>query len=354
MIYFLRKCRYLNFMAAKSSNPKLEHKHPDCYPIVLLPILIQSHLPKQVVIGKSVPTELRSVSTQSTPVRSPASRHKYAQGYLLAFSLALVTIVLRFFNVHTHNGIAVASVMVMAFALVLLGKETDDREALFATKQSSGKLATAPQFQMIKTTQWQVVDWQTILAGQVRSPIGVSKAQVGASEPDFAKYLQKYFGTMLKPSYAFSIPNSDLVYSADFCLVLPSGLSFCVEIDEPYVYESGKPHHCIDRGKDRQRDKFFLAGNWVTIRFSEKQIILEPVACCFLIAKTVDRLTGDSTFTSQFKDGTTAPQLDPQWTIAEAQAMANTKYRSSYRPQKGSSQPQQKKVAKPSLAQISM
>jgi hypothetical protein len=336
-------------MAAKSSNPKLEHKHPDCYPIVLLPVLIQSHLPNQVTIEKSVLMESRSA-----PVRSPASRHKYAQGYLLAFSLALVTIVLRFFNVHTHNGIAVASIMVMALSLVLLGKETDDREALLAAKQSTRKLTTAPQFQTIKATQWEVADWQTILAGQVRSPIGLSKAQVGASEPEFAKHLQKYFGSILKPSYAFSIPNSEKVYSADFCLVLPSGLSFCIEIDEPYVYKSGEPHHCTDQGKDEQRDNFFLAGNWVTIRFSEKQVVLQPVACCFLIAKTVDRVTGNSQFTSQFKDGTTAPQLDPTWTISESQAMASTNYRDNYLHQKRSIQPKQVKAGKSTPAQISM
>jgi hypothetical protein len=339
-------------MAAKSSNPKLEQKHLNCYPIVLLPVLIQEHLPKQIAIEKSVSMESRSVPTQSTPARSLVSTDKYSQGYLLAFWMAMVVIVLRFFNVHTHNGIAVASVMVMALALVFLGKQMDSQEAAIVARHQKTVTAT-PQFQTIEVKQWQVADWQTILVERVKPPLGVSTAQVGASEPDFAKYLQKYFGTILKPSYTFSIPNSDLVYSADFCLVLPSGLSFCLEIDEPYVYKTGEPHHCIDQGKDEQRDKFFSAGNWVTIRFSEKQIILEPVACCFLIAKTIDRLTRDSTFTSQFKDGTTAPQLDPKWTIAEAQAMANTKYRSSYRPQKGSSQPQQIKV-KPPLAHISM
>jgi hypothetical protein len=322
-------------MAARSSNSKLEHKHPNYYPIVLLPVLIQAHLPRQIAIKKSVP-----IKPRSAPTRSLAPGHKYSQGYLLAFWLAFVAIVLRFFNVYTHNGVAVASVVVMALALVLLGKEMDDNEVLLAAKQRRTALAL-PQFQTIKVKQWQLADWQTVLSERVKSPIGVSEAQVGASEPDFAKYLQKYFGTILKPSYTFSIPNSDLVYSADFCLVLPSGLSFCIEIDEPYVYKTGEPHHCIDQGKDNQRDKFFSAGNWVTIRFSEKQIVLQPVACCFLIATTVDRLTGNSQFTSQFEDGTKAPHLDPRWTIAEAQAMANTKYRSSYLPQKNLS-----KVAK--------
>jgi hypothetical protein len=334
-------------MAAKSSNPKVEHKSRSCYPIVLLPVLIQAHLPRQIVIEKSVPVEPRSV-----PTRSLAPLHRYFQGYLLAFWLALVAVVLRFFNVYTHNGVAVASVVVMALALVLLGKEMDDDGAALAAKQR--RIIASPQFQTIEFKQWQVADWETVLTDRVRPHLGVSTAPIGASEPEFAKYLQKYFGAMLKPSYTFSLPNSKLVYSADFCLVLPSGLSFCIEVDEPYVGDTGEPHHCIDQMKDAPRDNFFLAGNWVVMRFSEKQVVLQPVACCFLIAKTIDELNQDSQFTSQFKDGTTAPQLDPQWTVAEAQAMANTKYRSSYRPQKGSSQPQKKKVAKQSPAQISM
>jgi hypothetical protein len=314
-------------MARKSTNSKVKHKHPNFYPIVLLPVLIQEHLPRQIIVKKFVPIENHSV-----PIRALAPAHGYSLQvkYLaLTFLAALMAIVLRFLNVYTHNGIAVVSVMVMALALVVLGKQMDSEEAAIAARHRK-TVPAAPQFQTIEVKQWQVADWQTILIDLVKPPIGVSTAQVGASEADFAKYLQKYFGTTLKPSYTFSIPNSDLVYSADFCLVLPSGLSFCVEIDEPYVYKTGEPHHCIDQGKDEQRDKFFLAGNWVTIRFSEKQVVLQPVACCFLIAKTVAQLTGDMEFVKQFDGGTKTPNLEPQWTIAEAAAMAKANYRDSY------------------------
>ena len=314
-------------MARKSSNSKVKHKHPNFYPIVLLPVLIQEHLPRQTIVKKFIPIENRSVPTRSS---APAHGYSLQVKYLaLTFLAALMAIVLRFLNVYTHNGMAVASVMVMALALVFLGKQMDSEEAVISARQRKTTPA-APQFQTIEVKQWQVADWQTILIDRVKSHIGVSTAQVGASEADFAKYLQKYFGTMLKPSYTFSIPTSDLVYSADFCLVLPSGLSFCVEIDEPYVYKTGEPHHCIDQGKDEQRDKFFSAGNWVTIRFSEKQVVLQPVACCFLIAKTVAQLTGDMEFVKQFDDGTKTPNLEPQWTIAEAEAMAKANYRNSY------------------------
>jgi hypothetical protein len=68
----------------------------------------------------------------------------------------------------------------------------------------------------------------------------------------------------------------------------------------------------------------------VTIRFSEKQVVLQPVACCFLIAKTVAQLTGDMGFVKQFDGGTKIPNLEPQWTIAEAEAMAKANYRDSY------------------------
>ena len=315
-------------MAAKSSNPKVEHKSRNCYPIVLLPVLIQEHFPRQVVVKKSVLVEPRPVLT-----RSPALAPRYHHGYFLAFWLALGALVLRFFNAHTHNGVAIASVVVMALALVLVGKEMDDHEAVLVARQRRTALAT-PQFQAIEVNQWQLANWQTVLTGRVRPHLGVSTAPVGASEPEFAKYLQQYFKTILKPSYTFSIPDSKLVYSADFCLVLPSGLSFCIEVDEPYVWDTEEPHHCIDQMKDAPRDNFFLTGNWVVMRFSEKQVVLQPVACCFLIAKTIDELNENSQFTSQFKDGTKAPHLDPTWTISEAQAMVNVKYRDSYRSQK--------------------
>jgi hypothetical protein len=314
-------------MARKSTNSKVKHKHPNFYPIVLLPVLIQEHLPRQTIVKKFVPIENRSAPTRSS---APAHGYSLQVKYLaLTFLAAVMAIVLRFLNVYTHNGIAVASVMLMALALVFLGKQMDSEEAAIAARQRKTAPA-APQFQTIEVKQWQVADWQTILIDRVKPHIGVSTAQVGASEADFAKYLQKYFGATLKPSYTFSIPDSDLVYSADFCLVLPSGLSFCLEIDEPYVYKTGEPHHCIDQGKDEQRDKFFLAGNWVTIRFSEKQVVLQPVACCFLIAKTVAQLTGDMGFVKQFDGGTKTPNLEPQWTIAEAEAMAKANYRDSY------------------------
>jgi hypothetical protein len=300
------------------------------YPVVLLPKLIQSHRPKQVVVQKLAPIE------RLTPARSLRLRgYSLHLKYLAFISLGtFAAILLRFINVHTHNGFTIASAITMALAIISIGKELDE-EAAIATRQRKA----APQFQTIEVQEWQVANWPTVLAGKVRPHAGISIAQAGDSEADFAKYLQKYFGTILKPSYTFSIPKSEKVYSADFCLVLPSGLSFCLEIDEPYEWKTGKPHHCIDQGKDEQRDKFFLEGNWMVVRFSEKQIVTQPESCCLLIAKTVDRLTGNSQFANQFDAETKIPQLDPKWTISEAKAMANTKYRSSYSTQNSSIPP---------------
>jgi hypothetical protein len=147
-------------MAAKSSNPKLEHKSRNCYPIVLLPVLIQEHLPRQVVTEKSVPVEPQSI-VQPSPLVS-----RYYQGYLLAFWVSLLAVILRFFNVYTHNGVAVASAVVMAIAIVCLGKELDDREAVLVAKQRRTALAM-PQFQTIEVKQWQVADWQRVLTPAV-------------------------------------------------------------------------------------------------------------------------------------------------------------------------------------------
>lgn len=69
-----------------------------------------------------------------------------------------------------------------------------------------------------------------------------------------------------------------------------SSLSIDIEIDEPYVGNTKAPHHCIDQGKDDIRNEFFTNGNWVVIRFSEKQVVKYPRSCCKVIASVVARV----------------------------------------------------------------
>jgi hypothetical protein len=58
-----------------------------------------------------------------------------------------------------------------------------------------------------------------------------------------------------------------------------------IEIDEPW-YQRGServPIHCLRNSQQRERDEFFRDNDWVVIRFSEKQVVLQSEQCAWFI-----------------------------------------------------------------------
>lgn len=156
--------------------------------------------------------------------------------------------------------------------------------------------------------------------------------QQGVSEKQFFVYLCRYFSGFYDFCMGgeFPIPGTSFRYTADFILVhQPTGLAIDIEIDEPYDGRTGKPHHCVNRSKDNQRNRFFLERNWVVIRFSELQVVKYPDGCCKAIAKIVFQITGDYRSLVQLQN---IKDLLPhkQWKVKEAVYMAKTKFRNSY------------------------
>jgi len=161
---------------------------------------------------------------------------------------------------------------------------------------------------------------------------GKGGVQQGVSEKQFFIYLCRYFSGFYDFCMGgeFPIPGTSLRYTADFILVhQPTGLAIDIEIDEPYDGRTGKPHHCVDRGKDNQRNQFFLERNWVVIRFSELQVVKYPDSCCKAIARVIFQITGDYRGLVQIQN---VADLLPnkQWTVKKAIYMAKTKFRNSY------------------------
>ena len=161
---------------------------------------------------------------------------------------------------------------------------------------------------------------------------GKKEAQQGVSEKQFFVYLCRYFSGFYDFCMGgeFPIPGTSLRYTADFILVhQPTGLAIDIEIDEPYDGRTGKPHHCVDRNKDNQRNQFFLERNWVVIRFSELQVVKYPNGCCKALARVVSQITGDYRGLVQLQN---VKELLPkkQWKVKEAVYMAKAKFRNSY------------------------
>lgn len=320
-------------------------QNPGVYPCVLFPKTIEQNFPNSIEVRQRVPTE----GTLNRHQLNSAIIEEFVPSSLISMSgifgiVSLLVLVARFFNVYQYNGITVA--MAIAFIssfiwyICLVKKEKAayyhklNRQSIEKSIQNNSVVGN----QIIVSEELQIPNWQQILSGKVLGHDGISTAQVGTSEAEFSKYLIKYFESILKPSYSFNIPNFHAPYSADFCLQLSCGLSFDLEIDEPYVGDTGKPHHCIDDDKDKIRDRFFAAGNWITIRFSEKQVVTQPDECCYLIAMLIAALTGDSTIKNQFKPSITLPMRDRRWAEFESQEMAKNKYRDSYLPKFKASQ----------------
>lgn len=168
----------------------------------------------------------------------------------------------------------------------------------------------------------------------VQPPASQSKggAQQGVSEKQFFVYLCRYLSGFYDFCMGgeFPIPGTSFRYTADFILVhQPTGLAIDIEIDEPYEGRTGKPHHCVDRNKDNQRNQFFLERNWVVIRFSELQVVKYPDSCCKAIARVVSEITGDYRGLVQLQN---VKELLPQkqWKVKEAVYMAKAKFRNSY------------------------
>lgn len=156
--------------------------------------------------------------------------------------------------------------------------------------------------------------------------------QQGVSEKQFFVYLCRYFSDCYDFCMGgeFPIPSTSFCYTADFILVhRATGLAIDIEIDEPYDGKTGKPHHCMDRNKDNQRNRFFLERNWVVIRFSELQVVKYPDACCQALAKVVFQITGDYRSLVKLQN---VKELLPhkQWKVKEAVYMSKTKFRNSY------------------------
>lgn len=164
------------------------------------------------------------------------------------------------------------------------------------------------------------------LKGKVMQPTKSSSAQRGVSEEKFYHVLRQYFPVEFGGE--FPIPNSKYAYSADLQIVYKCGLAVDIEIDEPYEGRSLEPHHCIDQGKDLQRNKFFISGNWIVIRFAEIQVVKYPYECAVVVDHVLSKALGGK---PRLKPTERLPVVNV-WTIKEAKKMAKSGFRQTYLP----------------------
>jgi hypothetical protein len=156
-----------------------------------------------------------------------------------------------------------------------------------------------------------------------------SRAQQGQSEARFGQFLQEYFSGKIHVGLTLFIPGYEYPYTPDFAYIDSSIRLFIdIEIDEPYVYKTGLETHCLNCGKEQQRNNFFLGKGWLVIRFAEEQVVRWPLSCCKAIANTINGVTGE-TIAAELANQSDVPSID-RWTEEESRYMADENFRDSY------------------------
>lgn len=159
-----------------------------------------------------------------------------------------------------------------------------------------------------------------------QKPVDSYNENKGKSESYFLKYLQKYFPKHIHTDLALQIDES--YYYPDFTFFSKKhSLYIDIEIDEPYNFK-GKPTHTI--GSDDTRNLFFMEAGWVVIRFTEEQVVRQPVQCCKFIADTIFKITRDKSFTETLKGIQPLTILPSPWTAEQAGQMFINRVRDSY------------------------
>lgn len=195
-------------------------------------------------------------------------------------------------------------------------------DLLAAHKQAKAAAATPEAIRGYRATR--IADVLTQAASFQQIPSGDFQPPQGRSEVSFGHYLHQNFGrehifTACRVRVGSSWYYPDFIYSD------ATSLRIDLEIDEPYVWATGAPHHCL--GQDEARNAFFLQRQWLVLRFTEEQVVRYPMACCQVLADLIFHVTGQHYPPRLYRERL-APQ--PQWDWAEAKRLAAVESRKSY------------------------
>lgn len=149
----------------------------------------------------------------------------------------------------------------------------------------------------------------------------IENTKRGKTELFFLQYLYEIFKKNVKIDVG---PIMKKPFMPDFVIICTDlGLFVDVEIDEPYVLETGEIiHH--DRSRDSIRNQFFTSHNWIVIRFSERQIVENPSECALFIKDVLVAVAGRKNFVE------TNVVPESTWTYEEVYLMKERDERRNY------------------------
>lgn len=152
----------------------------------------------------------------------------------------------------------------------------------------------------------------------------------GYKEKEFGDQLRIHFSELeVAEDVHMVIPHFNRPYEPDIVLFDKKvNLYIDVEIDEPYDGFYRYPTHCTrpDESYKQEdiRDRFFTESGWVVIRFTEKQVHLQPWECIAHIRNVVN-----SIYLSEF-DRIPRCEIESQWDENQSIQWQKSNYREKY------------------------
>ena len=142
-------------------------------------------------------------------------------------------------------------------------------------------------------------------------------------------YLESQINIIGNASLLFA--DNTIPYEPDIALVdftTGKNIRIDIEIDEPYSGYDRNPIHYIGCGDD-YRDENLASRGWITVRFSERQIVDHGKECIYYIAMILSQLS-DHFMIPEELVGYHLPKDEKRWTKVEATIFAASKIRENY------------------------
>ena len=154
--------------------------------------------------------------------------------------------------------------------------------------------------------------------------------QRGYKEKEFADHLRLHITNLeITDNVHMVIPHFKRPYEPDIVLFdKKRNLYVDIEIDEPYDGFYRFPTHCIKfeetYKKDDIRDLFFVESGWIVVRFTEKQVHLQPKECINHIKNLLNSISFESFDKSANCD------VESQWDENQSIQWQKSHYREKY------------------------
>jgi len=156
-----------------------------------------------------------------------------------------------------------------------------------------------------------------------------SKLKFGLADKYFFEILKKTIdGAQIGQAVSFTHAGKYYQFIPDI-LVIKNNAFICIEIDEPYIFNTGEPIHYID-SNDSIRDFIFTINGFFVIRFTEWQALVETNNCINLVKEVYDKINTGKYFGPTELITTNAITIQPRWSKQEAEFKFTKKERNSY------------------------